>query len=139
MIERKVWEIAAIGDLRWRDQLHQRRYRGRGGCVRGVVVEAFEFALDAVRRKLLEVRPCFAPGPTAAGSGGERKLTRYMTLYWLGYGVMGSMAARLLQIDRLVAAVVVKLGTPYLVGALMVAWTEVDWRPQTHVEIAQRF
>src|SRR5262249_56626087 len=51
-------EIAAIGDLRWRDQLHQRHYRGRGGCVRGVVVEAFEFALDAVRRRLLEVRPC---------------------------------------------------------------------------------
>src|SRR6516225_11272095 len=91
MIERKVREIAAIGDLRWRDQLHQRRYRGRGGCVCGVVVEAFEFALDAVRRKLLEVRPCFAPGPTAAGSGGERKFTRYLTLYWLGYGVMGSM------------------------------------------------
>jgi hypothetical protein len=51
VIERKVWEIAAIGDLRWMDRLHQRRYRGRGGCVRGVVVEAFGFALDAVRAK----------------------------------------------------------------------------------------
>ena len=78
-------------------------------------------------------------GAHGGGERGERKLTRYLTLYWLGYGVMGSMATRLLQIERLVAAVVVKLGTPYLVRALMVAWTEVDWRPQTHVEIAQRF
>src|SRR5262245_5155021 len=63
MIERKVWEIAAIGDLRWRDQLHQRRYHGRGGCVCGVVVEAFEFATARQQRTTLtEASPPFSDG-----------------------------------------------------------------------------
>jgi hypothetical protein len=48
-------------------------------------------------------------------------------------------AARLLQIDGLVAAVLVELGAPYFVRALMLGWTEADERPQTHVEITHGF
>jgi hypothetical protein len=45
----------------------------------------------------------------------------------------------LLQIDGLVAAVLVELGAPYLVRALMLGWTEADGRPQPHVEITHGF
>jgi beta-phosphoglucomutase-like phosphatase (HAD superfamily) len=45
----------------------------------------------------------------------------------------------LLQIDGLVAAVLVELGAPYFVQALVLGWTEADGRPQPHVEIAHGF
>ena len=35
----------------------------------------------------------------------------------------------LLQIDGLVSAVLVELGAPYFVRALMLGWTEADGRP----------
>lgn len=46
---------------------------------------------------------------------------------------------RLLQIDGLVAAVLVELGAPYFVRALVLGWTEADERPETHVEITHGF
>src|SRR5262245_35914140 len=45
----------------------------------------------------------------------------------------------LLQIDGLVAAVLVELGTPDLVRALMLGWTEADGGSQPHVEITHCF
>jgi cytochrome c len=45
----------------------------------------------------------------------------------------------LLQIDGLVSAVLVELGAPYLVRALMLGWTEADGRSQPHVEITHCF
>jgi hypothetical protein len=41
----------------------------------------------------------------------------------------------LLQIDGLVAAVLVELGAPHFVRALVFGWAEADGRPETHVEI----
>ena len=60
-------------------------------------------------------------------------------------GVVGSQVEftgeipRLLQIDGLVAAVLVELGAPYFVRALVLGWTEADERPETHVEITHGF
>jgi len=45
----------------------------------------------------------------------------------------------LLQIDGLVAAVLVELGAPYFVRALVLGWTEADGRPDTHIEVTQGF
>jgi len=47
--------------------------------------------------------------------------------------------SRLLQIDGLVATVLVELGAPDLVRALMLGWPEADGRSQSHVEITHRF
>ena len=48
-------------------------------------------------------------------------------------------APGLLQIDGLVAAVLVELGAPHFVRALMLGGTEADGRPETHVEITHGF
>ena len=45
----------------------------------------------------------------------------------------------LLQIDGLVAAILVELGAPHFVRALVLGWTEADERPETHVEITDGF
>src|SRR6476659_948052 len=46
-----------------------------------------------------------------------------------------SIGARLLlQIDRLIPPVLVELGTPNLVHALMFGLSEADWRPQANVD-----
>jgi hypothetical protein len=48
--------------------------------------------------------------------GGGKKVTHFAD----------KAGERLLQIDWLVAAMLVELGTPYLVRALVVAWTEAN-------------
>ena len=45
----------------------------------------------------------------------------------------------LLQIYGLIVAVVIELGAPYFVGALVIALTEADGCPETDIEIAQVF
>ncbi len=46
---------------------------------------------------------------------------------------------QLLQIDGLVVAALVELGAPYFVRALVLGWTEVNGRPEAHVEITYGF
>ena len=43
--------------------------------------------------------------------------------------IVKRMRMTLLQIDGLVAAILVELGAPYFVRALMLGWTEADGRP----------
>src|SRR5262249_32743990 len=79
-----------------------------------------------------DIKPCWRRRMIS-----RRALTRFgvrMCLHsnWRGSQVVTS---GLLQIDGLVAAVLVELGAPYFVRALMLGWTKADGRSQPHVEI----
>src|ERR1700676_3486335 len=55
LTKREIRVVGAVGDLRCRYELEQRRHRRRTRRVRGVVMQPLEFADNALRKELPEI------------------------------------------------------------------------------------
>ena len=95
-------------------------------------------SVDAQNAQQDKMTSCNSQAKTQSLSGDARK-SFMQTCLSNQPAAAPKLNSGLLQIDGLVAAVLVELSAPYLVRALMLGWTEADGRSQPHVEITHGF